>query len=171
MLYVTDAGFIFLDVVDFYVNFIMILTGFFECFCAGWMFEIDQQFEKLGRPAVFLYQFSTFASVIVASVLWFAAENIRNLMAGFVALAVIYGAGLIGVVVMLGMRVHSHENLSTKSALYHLFFANIFHLKRELSETVGYLPYGWIILVKHLIPQLLLILFINLAAAKTGTGR
>merc|ERR1712048_1251470 len=35
MLYCTDAGLSFLDVVDFYINFVMLLVGFLELF-AGW---------------------------------------------------------------------------------------------------------------------------------------
>lgn len=35
-MYATDAGLIFLDTIDFYVNFVMLLVGFFETFAAGW---------------------------------------------------------------------------------------------------------------------------------------
>lgn len=33
----TDAGLIFLDSIDFYINFILLLLGFFETFGAGWV--------------------------------------------------------------------------------------------------------------------------------------
>ena len=46
--FVTDAGFYFLDVVDYYVNFIMILVGFFEVVATGWFWGMDKQVEKYG---------------------------------------------------------------------------------------------------------------------------
>jgi solute carrier family 6 GABA transporter-like protein 1 len=39
-IYATDAGLIFLDTIDFYINFVLLLVGFFETFCCGWMFGI-----------------------------------------------------------------------------------------------------------------------------------
>ena len=46
--FVTDAGFLFLDVVDFYVNFVLILVGLFEVLAAGWFWNIDEQLELWG---------------------------------------------------------------------------------------------------------------------------
>merc|ERR1711862_570108 len=172
LLYVTDAGLFFLDVVDFYINFIMILIGFFECFAAGWMFEIDEQIEALGKPIVYLYIFSTFSSVIIASILWFAVDNIKNnMLAGFIALIVIYMTGMIGVFTMLAKK-KKERNFTWSSILHQLMFRNVFELRDQLSKSgVGYLPPIWCILIKHVIPALLLILFVNLAGAKdTSSG-
>jgi len=170
LIYVTDAGLLFLDVVDFYVNFIMILIGFFECWAAGWMFDLKKQTDVLGKPIVYLYMFSTFASVIVASILWFTVEGINNMAAGFASLIVIYGIGISGVVFLL-IRKKREGDWTWKSILYQLLFSNIFELRDQLSAAgVGYLPGAWCVLIKHIIPSLLLILFINLAGAKTKTG-
>ena len=40
LIYCTDAGLYFLDVIDFYVNFVMILVGFAQTFGAGWAYNI-----------------------------------------------------------------------------------------------------------------------------------
>ena len=170
LMYVTDAGLFFLDVVDFYINFIMILIGFFECFAAGWMFELEEQIDTLGKPIVYLYMFSTFASVIVASILWFTVEGINNMVVGFIALVAIWCVGMVGVFVMLAKK-KKEGDWTWKSILYQLLFRNVFDLRDQLSESgVGYIPGLWCLLIKHVIPSLLLILFVNLAGAKTKTG-
>jgi len=170
LLYVTDAGLLFLDAVDFYINFIMILVGFFECFAAGWMWRVDDLMEKLGKLTVLLYMFTTFSSIVVASILWFAVENINNMAAGFTALVVIYVVGMMGVLVLLKKDMNQNPEWTWKSVLYDLYFQNIFDLRDHLAEKAGLLPRIWVVFIKHIIPQILLILFINLAAAKTSTG-
>ena len=37
-IYATDAGLIFLDTFNFYIDFVLLLMGFLETFCLGWMF-------------------------------------------------------------------------------------------------------------------------------------
>jgi hypothetical protein len=49
---------------------------------------------------------------------------------------------------------------------------NIMALKEELVESlVGYIPYAWAVVMKHVIPQVLLVLFFNLAFSKTDHGQ
>lgn len=171
LMYVTDAGLFFLDAVDFYINFIMILIGFFECFAAGWMFELDEQIDILGKPIVYLYMFSTFASVIIPSILWFAVEGIQNMLSGFIALIVMHVLGMAGVLFMLSKK-KKEGDWTWKSILYQLMFSNIFELRDQLSSSgVGYIPGIWCILIKHVIPSLLLMLFVNLAAATNDDGK
>lgn len=38
---IKDAGLIFLDTIDYYINFCMLLVGFAECFAAGWIYNIE----------------------------------------------------------------------------------------------------------------------------------
>lgn len=147
----------------------LLLIGFFESFTAGWMFDLDKQFEELGRPIVLLYMFSTFASIIVASVLWFLIDGIPNMMSGFIALAGIWGIGM-AIVLVLCSKKKEELQLSWKELLYKLMFENIFELRNQLSESVGFLPGIWCILIKHVIPSTLLVLFLNLAAAQTSSG-
>merc|ERR1712048_1520915 len=65
MLYCTDAGLTFLDVVDFYINFVMILVGFFEAFGSAWAYDIVGQIERQTAPVVYSFMFANFGSVIV----------------------------------------------------------------------------------------------------------
>jgi len=73
IIYCSDAGLNFLDVVDFYINFVMLLVGFFEAFAAGWIFGLEEQIQAVGMPAVVSYFSANFISVIVACIVWFTA--------------------------------------------------------------------------------------------------
>lgn len=86
-IYCTDAGLNFLDAVDFYINFVMLLVGFFETFAAGWIYGLEDQIEKLGPKIVLAYFFANFGSVIIACILWFgiAHNSVRNTMSAFVS--------------------------------------------------------------------------------------
>lgn len=75
IIYCTDSGLTFLDVVDFYINFVMLLVGFFEAFAAGWIFGLEEQIKAVGMPAVASYFAANFISVLVACIVWFATDN------------------------------------------------------------------------------------------------
>ena len=115
-LFVTDAGFIFFDVVDYYVNFILILVGFFEVFGAGWIFGIEEQIEKIGKIPVFLYMFTIFGSLTFASIFWLGLND-NQVWAGFVALIVSYIAGMIGVYISCTRA--AAEKYGTQGCLLH----------------------------------------------------
>ena len=40
-IYATDAGLTFLDVCDYYINFVMVIIGFAESFGVGWIYGIE----------------------------------------------------------------------------------------------------------------------------------
>ena len=71
LVYCTDSGIAFLDVVDSYVNFAMLAVGFLETFAAGWVFGLEEQLKSLGTPAVISYMIANFGSTLVASGVWF----------------------------------------------------------------------------------------------------
>lgn len=50
-IYATDAGLNFLDVVDFYINFVMLIVGFFESFAAGWVYGLAETVDNCGVAA------------------------------------------------------------------------------------------------------------------------
>lgn len=75
IIYCTDAGLNFLDVVDFYINFVMLLVGFFETFAAGWIFGLEEQVAEFGKGPVYAYFAANFGSVIIACGLWFGIGN------------------------------------------------------------------------------------------------
>lgn len=78
LIYCTDAGLNFLDVVDFYINFVLLLVGFFEAFAAGWIFGLDEQIKSCGVPAVVCYFSANFLSIGVACAVWFGASNVSK---------------------------------------------------------------------------------------------
>jgi solute carrier family 6 GABA transporter-like protein 1 len=51
IMYCTDAGLNWLDAIDYYINFVMTLVGFFETFGAGWMYGIEEQIKNVGHKA------------------------------------------------------------------------------------------------------------------------
>jgi SNF family Na+-dependent transporter len=58
LMYATDAGLNWLNVVDYYINFVMILVGLFETLGAGWVYGIHDQLESVGYKAG-TYYYST----------------------------------------------------------------------------------------------------------------
>ena len=169
-IYATDAGLIFLDTIDFYVNFVMLLVGFFETFAAGWMFGLEEQVARLGPTIVFVYMFTNFGSVILASGLWFGLKQ-NAVWGGFVGLIGSYLVGMTIVYFLLKKKMAEEPNKWTwKSIIYELTFRNVIDLKNQLSTVVGYVSTVWAVAMRQLIPHLLLLLFINLASADNDDG-
>jgi len=170
LLYATDAGLSFLDAVDFYINFTLLLVGFFETFSAGWVFGIEEQIKTFGIDAVLTYMFANFISVFAASFVWFTAEE-NNIWGGFVTLILVYSSFFAMTVYHLSLKVKEDPSRGTlQCMLYELAFGNVFYLAKEMSRVVGVLPKAWAVLIKQFIPQVLLILFINLAVTKNEDG-
>lgn len=172
ILYCTDAGLSFLDVVDFYINFVMILVGFFEAFGAGWCYDILGQFESLGRPVVLSFMVGNFGAVLVACGLWFGLKE-NAVLGGFLGLILVY---LVGVAVtwhfLKELLASDTDNrwTSMKSLWWEVYFGNVVALRDRIQEYVGAVPFLWCLLIKHFIPHLLIVLFINLAQSKNVDG-
>lgn len=172
LIYCTDTGLIFLDSADFYINFMMLLVGLFECFSVGWIYGIEGQIQKLGVFPVIGYMIATFASVALASGLWFGSESneVRN---GFLGLIILYLVLMAGVLWWCRQKKNSGViEMTWKELLTELLMGNMLQFRRELVGVVRYIPLLWFFLIRHLVPQLLLILFANLAASENekGTG-
>lgn len=166
LLYATDAGLKFLDCVDFYINFLFLLVGFFEAFGLGWIFNIEEQISEFGLKTYLSYMATTFGSVLFACIFWFALKK-HAVWAGFVALCLSYSAGMAITIVFL--KRHGGEG-SLLSRLSRLAFGNMQDFKKQLEPTIGLVPTVWCVLIKHFVPSVLLILFVNLAVSKTDTG-
>ena len=67
ILYCTDSGLYFLDVIDFYVNFVMLLVGFLEAFGAAWAYGILDQYSTVGVKATLSYMMANFVPFLVVS--------------------------------------------------------------------------------------------------------
>ena len=154
------------DAVDFYVNFILILVGFFEVFGAGWVFGIEEQIEKIGKIPVFLFMISTFGSLIFGSFFWYGLDT-HNVWAGFVAYILFYCVGMIATMYSL----NSVTGMTYNEKFYTLTMENVVALRDMLSAQTSPLPLIWAFFIKHILPPVLLICFINLCASKTDEGK
>lgn len=167
ILYTTDAALHFLDVIDFYVNFIILFLGFCKSFSAGWVYGIDKQIQKFGKDIVYAYIASTFGSLFLASLIWFGLQG-RHILLGSACYMFCYGIGRYYCLHKMNELLQSYTKPQTIEALqFELTMGNVLDLKRELESSVGYIPYAWAVLMKHFIPQVLLVLFFNLAFTRT----
>jgi hypothetical protein len=169
----TDAGLIFLDTIDYYINFVMLLVGGFECFGAGWVYKIEDQIESLGASIVMANIVTYFGAFILACCLWFGLSNADNaLWAGFVGLIVFYALGTAFMAFLMDKRMKEYPGRWTwNSMTYEIQFKNIATLQSDLSGVVGYLPFGWALLVKFFIPPVILILFGLSCDAENANGQ
>lgn len=62
------------------------------------------------------------------------------------------------------------EDWCLKSKFKELHIQNVLDLREELIASVGNIFFVWAVLLKHFIPQVLLVLFINLACAQSEEG-
>jgi len=161
-IYCTDAGLFFLDTIDYYINFMLIIVGFFESFGLGWIYGIEEQIEKFGGKAVLTHMIANFGAVGAACGIWFGLDNGNNIWGGFVMLILFYGAGMAVTWFLLPE--------GNGASLRGLMFGNIFDFKKKVEPVVGYTPYVWCILIKQIVPHVLVVILINLIDSKTDTG-
>jgi SNF family Na+-dependent transporter len=169
LMYTTDAALEFLDVIDFYVNFVVLFLGFCKSFSAGWIYGLGEQIRVLGFNVVYAYMASTFGSILLASLVWFGVAG-NTAALGFFCLFVVYGSGIYYCWNKMKENVNIVEGRTMESMRHTLLMSNIVSLKDELSTSIGYIPNAWAVVMKHVIPQVLLVLFFNLAFAKTDAG-
>ena len=172
LLYTTDAGLLFLDTIDFYVNFAVLFLGFWKALSAGWMYGIKQQVANLGDRwnIVYAYFATTFGSFVFASMVWFGVKG-ETFWLGLVSLVLIYGSGVAYCLHNLQNMVNEDNSVSMRFLRNELLMGNILELRDELEKSVGYMPWIWALLMKHAVPQILLVLFFNLFFAKTDYGK
>lgn len=130
LLYATDAGLIFLDTIDYYINFVMLFVGGVECFAAGWIYNIEEQIDNLGASIVFSYMATTFGSVVLACILWFSVDA---MWAGFVGLMAFYTVGMVFVAYLMNRRMKEIGLWSWKTMMFDLMFRNIMDLRDDLA--------------------------------------
>jgi hypothetical protein len=170
LIYTTDAGLIFLDTIDYYINFALLFLGFCKALSAGWIYGMGKQMEKLSYSLVYGYFGATFGGLLFASLVWFGVKG-SSFWFGLLCFLVIYGCGLIYCWnIMMGL-VDEEKGITFKDLVQELTMGNVLELRSKLEATVGYMPWTWAFLMKHIIPQTLLILFFNLFFAKTDYGR
>lgn len=171
LMYCTDAGLTFLDTIDFYINFVMILVGFFEAFGSAWAYDIVGQVKRQTAPVVYTFMAANFGAVILGCILWYTIKGSSAVWAGFIGYFVWYFLGVAATHYQINKVVASSDGKwTTKSLWYEVYFGNIVALRDEMQEVIGPVPFVWCWLMKHFIPHVLIILFVNLAASKTEEG-
>lgn len=170
LIYTTDAGLVFIDTMDYYINFAVLFLGFCKAISAGWIYGMGKQMETLGYSVVYGYFGATFGGLLFASLVWFGVKG-SSFWFGLLCFLAIYGSGLIYCGnIMMGL-VDGEKGVTFSDLVQELTMGNVLRLRSELEATVGYMPWIWAFLMKHVIPQTLLILFFNLFFAKTDYGR
>ena len=171
IMYCTDAGLNFLDAIDFYINFVMILVGFFEAYGSAWAYDIQGQIERQGKPVVYLFLLANFGAVILGCILWYSLPADSAVWGGFVGYILWYFAFLGLTILEINKVVASSDGKwTTKSMLWEVYFGNILSLRDRMQEVIGKVPFIWCVLMKHFIPHVLIVLFVNLAQSKNGDG-
>ena len=173
LIYATDAGLVFLDTIDYYINFVMLLVGGFKCFAAGWLYNIEEQIDSCGAQLVFTYMTASFGPVFLACIVWFSVADAQvALWAGFVGLIIFYFVGLSYTAFLIHKKMKNNVGFwSWKSTIYDLSLRNVTDLRTDLSGVVGYLPYVWGLLIKYFCPHIIIVLFSLGCSAKTETGQ
>jgi hypothetical protein len=169
--YATDAGLSFLDTIDFYINFVMLWVGFFECFGAGWVYGIEKTVHKCGRAATAMYMIANFGSVFLTCGIWFGvSEDDGGIWGGFVALIGFYLLFIALTALLLFQKIQEDPSNTWPSLIWEISFKNIFDLRKCIEPEMQWIPGVWCILIKQFLPQVLIILFINLAQSETDEG-
>lgn len=167
----TDAGLSYLDCVDWYINFCLLMIGLFESFGAGWVYGIEHQFERFGQGTTLAYMGGVFGTIVVSCFCWFMIDDADiSTPTGFGILIGGYIVTHVGVFVMLGDRAEE-LGLSRMEALIELATRNVLDLRDELETVVGFVPSIWAMMMKHFIPQVLIVLFANLSNSTNGVGK
>jgi hypothetical protein len=111
---------------------------------------------------------ANFLPIILACALWFGIDGDRAALAGFMGLI---GSSLIGVAVttyFLNEKMREEPGKWTwRSIWWEVTFSNIFALKDRVQPTIQYIPDLWAYLIKGVIPHLLIVVFVNAAAAES----
>jgi len=170
IIYCTDAGLSFQDVVDFYINFVMIIVGFCEAFGSGWAYGMVHQMKLLGTAPVVAYVGANFLSVLVGCALWFGVKGEHAMWSGFVGLISTYSSGIAVTTFYLSKRLAQDGNYTWESIWWELSFGNIVRLRNRIQPVIGAVPFLWCFLIKQFIPHILIVLFINLATSKNENG-
>lgn len=169
VLYCTDAGLYFLEVIDFYVNFVMLLVGFLEAFGAAWAYGMLDLFKSIGVKATISYMMSNFLSVLISCWLWSSDEYAD--WVGYASCVVLWDVGLVFTHYFLWQRVKEEPGRWTlRSIWYECAFGNIGRLRDQIQPVVGNIPFIWMPVMKNLVPHTCIFMFFNLLSAPRGAG-
>ena len=150
----------------------MILVGFFEAFGSAWAYDLPGQIERQSAPVVLAFWTANFGAVILGCVLWFSLEPDVAVWAGFVGFFGWYFTfvGVTGYFMQKKLAMDTEGAWTMQTLWWEVYFGNILILRNRMQEVIGRVPFLWCVLMKHFIPHVLVILFVNLAQSKTTAG-
>jgi hypothetical protein len=143
----------------------MILVGFFEAFGSAWAYDIVGQFERQSKPVVYSFFTANFGAVVLGCILWYGIESRAAIWAGFVGFIgwYFFFLGVTHYYIKQVLANDTDNKWTTKSLWYEVYFGNIVALRDRMEIHIGHVPFVWCLLMKHFIPHVLIILFVNLA--------
>ena len=171
LIYATDAGLIFLDTVDFYINFVMLFVGFLEIFCSWMGLRNRRTSPRAGYASCILLLCCQLHVRHCRQ--WTLVRSQRERNDGRIRSSCCHLSCWCRRDVFLPQEKDGREPRQVdvaKSIIWAVSFKNMFDLRDRLRKQVGWLPWVWAFFMKQFIPHLVLILFINLAAADNATG-
>jgi hypothetical protein len=116
---------------------------------------------------------SNFLPVILACGIWFGVDKDKGAVwGGFTALLGSYLVGIITTLFLMKKKMkEAPEEWTWSSIIWHVSFKNIVDLRDKIEPVIGHFPFAWCFLTKQFIPQILLILFVNLSQSPTESGQ
>lgn len=135
------------------------------------MYGHDKQIEKYGNKVVYAWMISNFVPVLIACAIWFGMDK-KEVLTGFLAwiFFAALGTGMTHYFILQKMAEHPGK-WKLREFWWDVAFGNIFKLKHIIEDTVQPIPDVWAFLIKGFIPHVLIILFINAAAARTSDDK
>jgi hypothetical protein len=122
-------------------------------------------------PVVYSFMTANFGAAVVGCILWFSLPTESAFWAGCVGYLGVYFLFLGVTIFFIKKKVDASDGEWTiKSMLWEVYFGNILALRNEMQEVIGPVPFIWCFLMKHIIPNALIILFVNLAQSEMDDG-
>lgn len=165
LLFATDTGMSWVETIDFYVKYAMVIVGILETFSVGWIYGIEKQSRRIGWKPTIAFMFATFGPLVFACGLWFGLDR-ETYWKGLVALFASY-ISMLGIVMFLvqrEIRIRGSQKLNWKEAITELYVGNLATLQQTLFGTVGNIPFVWFILIKHFVPAVLVIVLAGISS-------
>jgi len=171
MLYCTDSGLYFLNVMDFYLNFTMLLMGFLESFGAGWAYGILDMFQSIGVRAWTMHMMGNFVPVLIGCVFWGMKDRFPYYY-GFMCIVILWPFFLVMTHYFLMQRMAKQPGRWTvRSIWFETFFGNVVRLRDELQPVIGNIPFMWAFMLKYCVPHATILCFFELLTSPTfGAG-
>lgn len=189
LLYTTNIGFYFLDIVDQYVSGIgMLFIGFMETFSSGWIYRIDEHVELVGWRAVYGLMFG-----------WIGSTAFGCLVGG---LSLAWVGAIVGGVLLIAFTAYAWfiaednelpliedsddsavtETYSHRSKAWKLFLFPVESLRSDLNAVIKAegdglepekkwaIPFVWALFIRYFIPPVLIIMLTLGIADYVGDG-